>query len=253
MMVLWDTENVRERELIQINYQVMFDMHTGFSLNISRTYYRCLCSTLWLSLCLSLYTHQIQYTKCKIHTHRCLTLRSSGGPHELQDDIFHLEYLWIVTMPNMNSISSTWSHQPFGGNMAPASRCPFVKMYITSVNCKKKNCISLLTWDSIAGVAHTALKDPFCQCPGALCDLTLPLSLPPTLSSWCGLSDITTDTWQRELAARYRSLTFLCLLQLYLSASFLAWHMVSGAKSAKWPLEKHKFVNVDWAVISSSL
>lgn len=125
----------------------------------------------------------------------------------------------------------------FGGDTAPARRCPFVKLCITSEYHKENViCVSLPALDSSAGVAYNILS---VKCPGALCYLTLPLLLPPTLSSWSGLSDIT--LWQREPAAR--SSTFLCWFQLYLSGSFRAWQLnVYEAKSAKWPLEKDKFV-----------
>lgn len=151
----------------------------------------------------------------------------------------------------MNSISSTWSHLPFRRrHMAPASRCPFVKAHIIQPQYSEKK-----IWD----ISHpqqgngrcglcAAVKNPFCQCPGALRNLTLPFSdaSRPLLAEVASvaLSDITTDTGHRGLAGRYYSLTFLCLLQLIKTLALHLSCKVRGAESDKLLLDTDKAVNV---------
>lgn len=156
----------------------------------------------------------------------------------------------------MNFISTAWSHRPFGGDTWPL----LVHLSRRTSPClsklkKKISNVSHFQWGNLMQVWLTLLSGSRASVQPHPSSLPL---LPPTLSSWCGLcalSDITTDTRQRELVARYYSLTFLRLFQLYLSSSSLARHMpckVCGAQSANRP-SGDRFVNVDWEVIVPSL
>lgn len=161
----------------------------------------------------------------------------------------------------MNSISCTWSHLPFRRRRMTwlLRAAVHLTRRTWSQSSRKRNpeSLSLSARESNPGVASAAVKDPFCLYPGALCNLTLPLSpMPPTLSSWCGLcalSDITTDTRQRGRVARYYSLTLLRSLQLYLRSSSRARLMLSKVLEAQPVKRCHvedRFEDVHLAVVS---
>lgn len=88
------------------------------------------------------------------------------------------------------------------------------------------------------GLLALLVKDPVCQCPGALHNLTLP---PPALSSWCGpcaLTDITADTRQRELVGPILLINIVALSPALSKLIPSGSAQVCGAQSAKCPLEK---------------
>lgn len=152
--------------------------------------------------------HRTYCTDTRTHTHP----RSVRGLQEPQeDDIPHLTYLWCAMMPEWVPFHT---HEVTGllgeRHMAPAGHCTFVKAHITShqfTEGKLCNGSHPSAWESEAGVAHAAVKDPLCQCAGAS-EQPHPssLPLPPTLSRWsglCALADITADTRRGEVPGWY--------------------------------------------------
>lgn len=243
MMLHWDMKNVGQREVIYLicqsqlgNDVTHIEIHTYCTTSPTAANSSALITALHC-------THTMYKDR-----HRYLT--SIWGLHELQqDDIFHPDYLWIVMTP-------TWipfhpheviclSEETYGSTLAAVHLSRRTSSCLSESKRKSEMYLTLSRGMERRCGLFAAVKDIFCQCPGALCNLTLPLlPMPPTLSSWCGLcalSDITADTRQRERAERYYSLTFLCLFQPYQSSSSPARHMlckVCGAKSGKLPLEK---------------
>lgn len=151
---------------------------------------------------------------------------------------------------------------------APESHCPFFNAHIISENRKQTTEVSHPRRGNLTQVWLLLVSEILSVSIQALCATSTFLCPSPTLSSWCGLcalSDVTTDTRQSHLVARYYSLTFLHSFQLYLSSSCLAHLMpckVLGAQSAKWSLGKDRLVSVclnwngagrAWGVCQSSI
>lgn len=131
----------------------------------------------------------------------CEGLREAAAGWHLSSGIF-----MECNDAKMNSISSAWSHWPFRGDswLLLAAVHLSRRASPSSMNPKENmKCVSPSAWECNAGVAYAAVKDPLCQCPGALCSLTLLSLLPPTLSGRCGLcalSDITAENRTKRVS-----------------------------------------------------